>query len=143
MAYWDGTRWIAETPPRRQPQPRASRARDWTATILMLLGLAIIVVPLSLVGAARPTTAGCSVTPGSASIGATYVVSAWGLPTNSAINIWVTEGGTTTGRPLGGTPDGTFNLSQASWSAGVTTYAFSGPAKPHTKVYATCSVSSY
>jgi hypothetical protein len=109
----------------------------------MMLGLAAIVAPLGLVGAARPAAAGCAVSPVTADVGETYVVSAWGLPTNSAINIWVTEGGVTIGRPLGGTSDGTFNLNEYSSMPGVATYAFSGPTRPNTKVYASCSVSAY
>ena len=139
MSFWNGQRWVAEA----RPHPESSSVATWLATALLILGLAAILAPTALVGAARPTSAGCTVSTSSAPVGAPYVVSAWGLPTNSAVNIWVTEGGVTTGRPLGGTADGTFNLNQASSQVGVTTYAFSGPTKPKMKVYASCSVNAY
>jgi len=139
MSFWNGTHWVAE--PRTRPAP--PREVTWLATAIMMIGLAAILVPLGLVGAARPADAGCAVSPVTADVGETYVVSAWGLPTNSAINIWVTEGGVTTGRPLGGTPDGTFNLNEYSSMPGVATYAFSGPTRPNMKVYASCTVSAY
>ena len=83
----------------------------------------------------------CTISPNPAAVGATYVVSATGIPTDTAINLWVTDpAGTVTGSPLGSTPDGTFNLNESSSSGGTWTYAFSGPVKPNTQVYATCSV---
>ncbi len=86
----------------------------------------------------------CSISPSPAAVGQTYVVSVSGLPTSTAINLWVTDpSGQTTGSPLGSTPDGTFNLNESSSSAGTWTYAFSGPTKNNTVVYATCSVQAY
>jgi hypothetical protein len=83
---------------------------------------------------------GCS-TPLTAQVNETYVVSAWGIPTDTAVNLWVTApDGTTTGSPLGGTPDGTFNLDESSGWGGKWTYTFSGPTKPHTEIFATCSL---
>jgi hypothetical protein len=93
---------------------------------------------------ANPT---CSVDPASVDVGQTYVVSASGLPTETAINLWVTDSdGVTAGSPLGSTPDGTFALNESSSSAGTWTYTFSGPTKNNagsTAVYATCSVDAY
>jgi len=84
----------------------------------------------------------CAITPSSAVVGQIYLVGAGGLPTATAINLWVTDpSGATTGSPLGSTPDGTFNLNESSGSPGTWTYAFSGPVKNHMDVYATCSVS--
>jgi hypothetical protein len=141
MTFWDGTRWVHEP---TKPQSHRSRLGDRAATTLMVLGLIAIAMPLGLVGAARPSPAGCSVNTPSAAVGDPYVVSAWGLPTGTAINLWVTEGGSTTGAPLGSTPYGTFNLQERSSVAGTTTYAFSGPTKKnHTVMYATCSVDAY
>ena len=83
----------------------------------------------------------CTINTYSPAVGATYVVSATGIPTDTAINLWITDpGGNTTGSPLGSTPDGTFNLNESSSSAGPWTYAFSGPVKNHMDVYAVCSV---
>ncbi len=143
MSFWDGSHWIE--PPPDPPTPRLSRTAGWAATAVMILGLGALVAPLGLIGAAshRPASSGCAVNPASADVGETYVVSAWGLPIGSAINLWVTENGATTGSPLGGTPDGTFDLNESSATAGVTTYTFSGPTKPNMKVYGTCSVSAY
>jgi hypothetical protein len=85
----------------------------------------------------------CTISPSPAAVGQTYVVSVSGLPTGTAINLWVTApDGTTTGSPLGSTPDGTFALNESSSSAGQWTYAFSGPTKQHTVVYSTCSVTA-
>ena len=42
---------------------------------------------------------------------------------------------------FGGTPDGTFNLSEGSSNPGTTSYAFSGVVKHNMTVYSTCSVS--
>jgi hypothetical protein len=109
----------------------------------MIVGLAAIVAPLQIIVAARPTSSGCAVNPASADVGEVYVVSAWGIPTGTAVNLWVTDDGVTTGSPLGSTPDGTFNLDEWSATAGVTTYTFSGPTKKHMTIYGTCSVSAY
>ncbi len=70
------------------------------------------------------------------------MVTATGLPTMSAVNLWVTDpSGSTTGSPLGSTPDGTFALNESSSSAGTWTYMFSGPTKNNgMQIYASCSV---
>jgi hypothetical protein len=84
---------------------------------------------------------GCRISPSTAQVNETYVVSAYGIPTDTAVNLWVTApDATTTGSPLGSTPDGTFNLNESSGWSGQWTYTFSGPTKPHTEVFATCSV---
>ncbi len=86
---------------------------------------------------------GCSVSPSPSPLGETYVVSAWGLPADSAINLWVTDASGTVGRPLGSTPDGSFALNESSQYAGTTTYQFSGPERGNMKVYATCFAEAY
>jgi hypothetical protein len=84
---------------------------------------------------------GCRITPYEAQVNETYVVTAYGIPMDTAINLWVTAPDeTTTGSPLGSTPDGTFNLNESSGQSGHWTYTFSGPTKPHTQVFATCSL---
>jgi hypothetical protein len=94
--------------------------------------------------AARGGGASCSVSPTSVAVGASYMVTATGLPTGRSINLWVTApSGVTTGAPLGGTTDGTLSVLRSSSSAGAWTYAFSGPTKNHLTVYATCSVDAY
>ena len=142
MSFWDGNRWVE---PVSLPPSAPNAISRWAATAVMIFGLCALVAPLGLMGAAthRPGSSGCAVYPTSADVGENYVVSAWGLPTGTAINLWVTEGDATTGSPLGGTPDGTFNLNESSATAGVTTYTFSGPTRPNMKVYGSCSVSAY
>jgi hypothetical protein len=143
MSFWNGTHWVEETP--APPAPRPSRAANWAATAAMTIGLAAILAPLQLIAAAshHSNNSGCAVSTASADVGEVYVVSAWGIPTGTAVNLWVTENGVTTGSPLGSTPDGTFALNEWSTTPGVTTYAFSGPTKNHMTVYGTCSVSAY
>ncbi len=143
MSFWNGTRWVDETT--QSPAAKPSRLANWAGTGLMILALGAIAVPLQFAAASshHSTNSGCAVNPLSADVGETYVVSAWGLPTGIAINLWVTENGVTTGSPLGSTGDGTFNLNESSQTAGVTTYAFSGPTKQHMNVYGTCTVSAY
>ena len=143
MSYWNGTHWVREEP---TPAPRrGSRRANWVATSLMAIGLVAVMVPASFIAAAshHDVASGCSVSTASADVGETYMVSAWGIPTGTAINLWVTEDGVTTGSPLGSTPDGTFNLSMSSQSAGVTTYTFTGPTRKHMAVYGSCTVSAY
>jgi hypothetical protein len=143
MSYWDGTRWVQEEAAPSAPRP--SRAANWAATAAMVVGLATVIAPLQLITAAshHGTNSGCAVSPSSADVGEAYVVSAWGLSTRTAINLWVTENGVTTGTPIGGTTDGTFALSLSSETAGVTTYTFSGPTGKNMKTYGSCSVSLY
>lgn len=143
MSTWDGNRWVPE--PSARPTSHRGSVANWLATIAMIFGLVAIMVPLQLILAAshHASDSGCSVNPASADVGETYVVSAWGVPTGTAVNLWVTVDGVTTGSPLGSTPDGTFNLNESSATAGVTTYTFSGPTRKHMAVYGTCSVSAY
>jgi hypothetical protein len=110
----------------------------------LLLGATLIVPSVALASSHKADPA-CKVNTGTADIGATYVLSAWGLPTGTAINLWVTTPDkVTTGSPLGSTPDGAFNLNESSQQSGTTTYTFSGPTKQrNTTVYATCSVDVY
>jgi hypothetical protein len=108
----------------------------------MIIGLVAMTLPVGAVFAGRNSGSDCSISPSVASVGQRYTVSAWGLPTRTAINIWVTDpDGVTVGRPLGGTPDGRFDLRESSSSAGTWRYAFSGPTRKHMAVYATCSLS--
>ena len=118
----------------------------------VVLALAITSIATSGALAAKPSGGGgghrndppCVISPSAVVVGQVYVVSVSGLPTGTAINLWVTDpNGSTTGSPLGSTPDGSFNLDESSSSAGMWTYAFSGPTKQqNTTVYATCSVSA-
>jgi hypothetical protein len=144
MSFWNGSRWVPKK--MAPPAPRPSRTANWTATIAMLIGLGVIAAPLGMMAAASRHTdnSGCAISTSAADVGEAYVVSAWGIPTGTAVNIWVTDpNDTTVGRPLGSTPDGTFNLKESSDSAGTWTYAFSGPTKKHMTWYGTCAVDVY
>ena len=138
MSFWNGTQWVHAEP---DGAPTRSRLARWPATFVMVLGLVALIVPFSPIAAAsQKSDPGCSVSAVTVGVNTVYTVSAWGLPTRGAMNLWVTENGVTTGSPLGGTSDGTFNLSKSSSVAGTTTYAFSGPTRNHMTMYATCSV---
>jgi hypothetical protein len=108
----------------------------------MVIGAAALLLPLAASSAAsrRHSDPPCAISAASVSVGETYWVSASGLPTGVAINLWVTDSTGTTGSPLGSTGDGTFNMQESSSVTGTTTYAFSGPTKKNTVVYSTCSV---
>ena len=55
MSYWDGTRWLPDRPSTPAPKKRPrSRAADWLATVVMLVGLAIILFPGNPSAAAGP-----------------------------------------------------------------------------------------
>src|SRR6266700_6960844 len=119
------------------------RRQDWSATMKRSL-LTPVTVAIVAVGAQTSFAAshahngdlGCSITPSDSLVGVTYMVSAWGLPIGTAVNLWVTPpDGSTSGSPLGSTPDGTFNMNESSASPGLWTYVFSGPVKQHTQVY--------
>jgi hypothetical protein len=112
------------------------------ATSLALI--AVLVVSAAYAKSPRKSDPPCTIAPTAVVVGQTYVVSASGIPTDTAINLWVTDpSGITSGSPLGSTPDGSFNLNESSPSPGTWTYAFSGPTKQqNTTVYSTCSVSA-
>jgi len=110
---------------------------------ILLLALATVVlaaIPQTTGAAPRKKDPPCSVSVDPVTVGQTYVVLATGLPVGAPINLFVTEGGQTVGRPLGSTPDGTFALNEASGVAGTTTYEFTGPVRPNIRVYSSCSV---
>jgi hypothetical protein len=108
----------------------------------MVAALGVLVAPTtSFAGRGAKHDPPCSINPSPALVGESYVVSASGIPTGTAVNLWVTDpNGVTVGSPLGSTPDGTFNLVESGTSAGVWSYTFSGPTKQNTVVYSTCSV---
>ena len=108
---------------------------------------AVFLVGPALAAKGRHADPPCTISTGStAAVGQVYVVSMSGLPTGTAVNLWVTDpNGNTSGSPLGSTPDGTFNLNESSPFAGQWTYTFSGPTKNNsssTVVYGSCSVTA-
>ena len=75
MAYWNGTRWIDESPRASRPR-RRSRTVDWVATILMFVLVPALMFAMAAgVAAKRPTGATLYVTPNAAP--------AWGWATAS------------------------------------------------------------
>ena len=112
-----------------------------TGAVVAAAMTAVPMVAVSSFAASHKSGSSCAISPNPAAVDATYVVSATGLPTGTAVNLWVTSpDGSTTGSPLGSTPDGTFNLDETSATAGTWTYQFTGPTKHNTVVYGTCSV---
>lgn len=115
-----------------------------TAGILLLGATASAEADPGNGGGPHKAGASCSISPDSATVGATYVLSAIGLPALSPINLFVTDPrGNVTGRPLGETPDGTYAMNESSALAGTTTYQFTGLVRNNTQIYATCSVVAY
>jgi hypothetical protein len=113
---------------------------------------AVLLVTPSFAAKGRHADPPCTITlngvaVGQVAVGQVYTVSESGLPTGTAINLWVTDpSGNTTGSPLGSTPTGSFDLNESSASAGTWTYTFSGPTKNNsstTTVYGSCSVDAY
>ncbi|HEX5824805.1 MAG TPA: right-handed parallel beta-helix repeat-containing protein [Candidatus Limnocylindrales bacterium] len=59
--FWNGTRWVAESSATRDPQgspPRRRGARDWLATITMLLVIAALAIPFTMTLAKNQPGAG-------------------------------------------------------------------------------------
>jgi len=110
--------------------------------VVLALAVAAVVATSAFAGKPAKKDPPCSINPSPAKVGENYVVSVSGLPLRTAINLWITDpSGATTGRPLGSTPDGSFNLNESSSSAGKWTYTFSGPTKINNTTI--CSVDAY
>jgi hypothetical protein len=120
------------------------------------LGLTLAASAHAGKGGSNSAGPGCSISPGQVVLDQSWIVSAWGLPTNSTVNMIITfpDGGQSTG-PIGVATNGTFatagnsNMS-ASWGfiapqqKGTYSYRFVGkvkwPAGTFTLSYAHCSV---
>jgi hypothetical protein len=83
----------------------------------------------------------CSVSPSAVTVGQSYTVTAVGLPTNTPLNLFITDLAGTNAVPLGSSATGSYSLKESSPVAGMTTYKFTGVVKSNMTVYATCSVS--
>jgi len=84
----------------------------------------------------------CWTQPGAANVGQTVEIWADGLPTRTALNVFVTDPHGTYGWPVGMQSSGTI---EAVWyvpdDAGTSTIRITGPERPNNvKVYATCSM---
>jgi hypothetical protein len=75
MSYWDGTRWIADKTAPTAPRP--SRAANWAATAVMIIGLAAVIAPLQLIAAAAHKQYGgtLTATPSTLKAGDAFTVS--------------------------------------------------------------------
>jgi len=91
--------------------------------------------------AGRPVAGRCWTVPGSAGLGQTVEIWGDGLPTKTALNVFVTDADGTWGFPVGahltGTVEGVWYTADA---LGETTIKITGPERGTTKVYATCSL---
>jgi len=108
----------------------------------LVLLLAIAVLATAAFARTPKHNPSCTIIPDPAEPGA-YVMRVSGLPTATALNVWITDpDGNIAGAPLGTTPDGTFNFKlNGSSSPPGATYTFSGRVKKNTAIYASCSLS--
>ena len=141
MSYWNGSRWASD-----EVAPSAGPKRaNWPATVVMIVGLIALALPFQLVAAGgkghgKYGDPPCTTSATAVTVGETFWLNVDGLPTGTAINLWVTDSRGTSGSPLGGTPDGSFHMQEAAAVAGTTTFTFSGPQRGNMAIYATCSV---
>jgi len=111
--------------------------------VALIGAMLTIGVAFGVAQAAGRTQAGrCWSQPGSANVGQTVEIWADGLPTKTALNIFVTDPLGTYGWPVGVQPAGTI---EAVWyvprEAGTSTIQITGPERPNNvKVYATCGM---
>ncbi len=139
---------------------KPTAARIALAAAFMILALAL--VPAALAGKGNGGSggggagSGCSISPSQVVLDQTWTVSAWGLPTNSTVNMIITfpDGSKDTG-PVTVASNGTFTTTgnsnmSATWGfiapeqTGTYTYQFVNkikwPAGTFTQSYAKCSV---
>jgi hypothetical protein len=112
-------------------------------TLLITVLAAAVFALLALPAGAGNNSGSCSISPNPAAVNSDYVVSAQGIPTKGAVNLFITDpNGNVVGRPLGSAPLGTFNIVESSPFAGLWTYEFQGPTRGGngTQIYATCTV---
>jgi hypothetical protein len=124
-----------------------------TRFILPALAAMSILLAVSPATAGRPDPA-CSASPGQVALDQSWTMSAYGLPTNTTVNLITTypNGAMVTG-PVSIASDGTFSAAQSSasgWPAeqtGTYSYQFVGKVKwpqgSYTQSYAACSVSVF
>jgi hypothetical protein len=116
----------------------------------VIAALSVLVAAVSTAAAGRPDPA-CSVSPGQVALDQTWAMSAYGLPTNTTVNLITTypNGARVTG-PVTVSPDGTYSMTSSSatgWppeQTGTYSYQFVGkvkwPSGSFTQSYASCSV---
>jgi hypothetical protein len=93
MSTWDGNRWVAEQPV--PPAPRPSRAANWAATAVMVIGLAAVIAPLQFIAAASPkhdqgVAVACD--PAPCAVAGSLTVTGWGYAPSAGgqqVFLWV------------------------------------------------------
>lgn len=112
--------------------------------IATLMGaiLTIVVALGAAQAAGRSQDGRCWTQPGTATVGQTVEIWATGLPTKTALNVFVTDPHGTYGWGVGVQPAGTI---EAVWytpdEPGTSTIRITGPERPNSvKVYATCTM---
>jgi hypothetical protein len=138
--------WFGSTRTDREDEPAVDGGqgvRVMRFTAMLMGAMLTIVLALGVAQAAGRTANGrCWTNPGSASVGQTVEIWADGLPTKTALNIFVTDPHGTYGWPVGVQPSGTV---EGVWyvpdEAGTSTIRITGPERPNNvKVYATCGM---
>lgn len=106
---------------------------------MVVLGMLVGVVGTAQAG--RPVAGRCWTVPGSATLGQTVEIWGDGLPTKTALNVFVTDTDGTWGFPVGahvtGAVEGVWYTADA---LGTTTIKITGPERGNTKIYATCAM---
>src|SRR2546426_7660231 len=100
---------------------KSSVVRFVPLAAIAALGLALAPTALAGKGGSNTAGSGCSISPSQVVLDQSWTVSAWGLPTNSTVNMIITfpDGGQSTG-PITVAPKGTFTTTgnsnmSASW----------------------------
>jgi hypothetical protein len=120
------------------------------AIVLALAAMSVVILAVSPASASKRDV-GCSASPGAVSLNQTYTVSAWGLPTNGAVNMVTTyPDGSSSIEPVSVAADGAYALTLSTASVmsaaqtGTYSYQFVGkvrwPLGTFNQSYATCSV---
>ena len=110
--------------------------------IVLALSAVTIVTSMGVVQAAKPAEkqAACWLTPTPMIAGEHAYVWATGLPTKTALNVFVVSGDETYGFPVGIHPDGLLEwIRYTPDHAGTIQVTVTGPERGQTKVYASCS----
>lgn len=94
MSYWDGTQWLPQDDPfATRPTKHRSRARDWLATAVMIIGLVALMIPFGIVGAAHRSGPSVTVACGSdCEVGGTLVVRGSGFTPSAGgqqVILWI------------------------------------------------------
>jgi hypothetical protein len=93
MSFWNGSRWVEEET--AHPTPRPSRAANWGATAVMVIGLAVMIAPLQLIAAAshkRDQGVAVSCDPAPCTVGGSMTVTGWGYAPSEGgqqVILWV------------------------------------------------------